>query len=205
MSILSPISTVGVLCRQHALRLGVASFRRTNVTHARPEPEMGKGISPPLKGIKIVDLTRVLAAPTATMLLADLGYVCSTTLPTEIDSRVSHSADVIKIEEVGCGDDTSRRNCLLFAIKPRANIQMHRVMAATLCPHHCRRTSGSISSSSRVCLFPVYQPQQTLLHSKFQAPRGSRDRARAHQGCRCARGEFCDGEACQDGLRLGRL
>ena len=50
-------------------------------------PRGGVPVSKALAGVRVVDLSRLLAGPTCTMVLADLG------------------ADVVKVEEPGSGDD----------------------------------------------------------------------------------------------------
>ena len=71
---------------------------------AAPSAATDPADTPPLAGVKVLDLSRVLAGPFASMILADLG------------------AEVIKVEEIGRGDGTR-------TIPPFANGESHYFLA----------------------------------------------------------------------------
>ena len=79
---------------------------------------------PPLLGLRVLDLSRVLAGPTATMLLADLG------------------ADVIKVEEVNRGDDT--RQFTFTHLLPLIHPIPYRILATPLSTSNLRQPARNL-------------------------------------------------------------
>ena len=62
----------------------------------------------PLAGLKVIDLTHVMAGPTCTLMLADMG------------------ADVIKVEKIPDGDDTRRDGAAVIEGEAAAFMMMNR-------------------------------------------------------------------------------